>query len=321
MENLENENIAEGISFIVPTFNEEKYIERCLRAIVDEIALSDAPCEIIVVDNLSQDKTLEIASKFDVSIYKCDSQGNPSSTRNLGAKKSKYSILSFVDGDCLITKNWISRLINHYKAHHNGAYGGPVLSPADGNWIERSWAPTVVQSYTLKNVSLAGGNFSICRSLFFELNGFDESLITAEDDDLSKKVISKNYLVTNDSNHPVIHLGYPKTFLEIYKKQIWHGTSQLKAHGIFGDKVVLLTIAWIVCATLLFASVFFLKIEPILFFLFCLLLAPLFIAFKRYKKFKNRSIFSFIKMYLICWPFLAGRVVGLINEIARNRKK
>lgn len=317
------ENISsfiEGVSFVIPTFNEEKYIAQCLQVISDEIARSDLPCEIILVDNSSTDRTIEIASKFDITIYKCTTKGNPGSTRNLGAKNARYSILSFVDGDCLISKNWVSRLIEYYRNDLHGAYGGPILSPAEGNWVEKTWAPTSIRRYIHKNTSLAGGNFSIRRLCFLELHGFNENLQTAEDDDLSRRIIKAGYLVMNDSNHPVIHLGYPKDLYQIFKKQVWHGTSQLKAHGALGDKIVLLTIIWIFSIALM---VLLLALNTKFFLAFAanIFIIPFFIAFKRLLKFEKKSLVSYLRMYLICWPFLAGRAVGLIKEVINFAKR
>ncbi len=49
------------ISVVVPAYNEEAVIERCLNALVNQIVPVD---EILVVDNNSTDRTAEIAEKY-----------------------------------------------------------------------------------------------------------------------------------------------------------------------------------------------------------------------------------------------------------------
>jgi glycosyltransferase involved in cell wall biosynthesis len=49
------------ITVVIPTYNEEDYIKPCLDAVFAQTVLPD---EVIVVDNNSTDKTVEIVSKF-----------------------------------------------------------------------------------------------------------------------------------------------------------------------------------------------------------------------------------------------------------------
>jgi len=83
------------ISAIVHTYNEEQNIRKCLNSLewVDEI---------IVVDNGSQDKTLDIAKKYTEKIFKTDLQ-DFSEIRNLGMEKTVGDWVLFVDTDERVT--------------------------------------------------------------------------------------------------------------------------------------------------------------------------------------------------------------------------
>lgn len=308
-----------GISVIVPTYNEEKYIGMAIDSILGELKNAHIPYEIIVVDNLSSDSTASIVSTYPVTHLTCNKKGSPSATRNLGAEKAQYEILCFVDGDCLVTPNWFQQVITALKDPSVGAYGGPALSPENGNWIETTWAPTAIKSFVVNKSVLPGANFSLHAKLFKQLNGFDMNLTTAEDDDLSNRIMHLGLNVVSDSAHPVIHLGYPKSLLEIFKKQIWHGSSQLKAHGLFGDKMVVLTSMWLVA---IFAMLFLGIISTTIFYITLLfvLACPMIIAKKRTKNFKYVKNSTLFKSYIISWFFLAGRSVGLIAEIVKRVK-
>lgn len=302
-----------GISVIIPTYNEEAFIAKAIDAILSELGAAKVPYEIIVADNCSTDNTASIVAKYPVTYLRCEKKGNPSATRNSGARLAKYELLCFIDGDCLVTPGWANRVIQAFVDPDVAAFGGPALSPANGNWIEKSWAATALKPYTHEYSSLPGANFCIRKSTFETLQGFDENLITAEDDDLSKRVINSGKKSIASSNHPVIHLGYPKTLLDIYKKQIWHGSSQLKAHGLLGDKMVTMTMLWglsFVCLPIALAIHKLIAMVFLAVFLSC----PLLIAIKRTSKFDVPKGPLITKAYLISFYFLAGRTVGLIKE-------
>lgn len=305
-----------GISFIIPTFNEELYIGRCLETITNQMAISSFPTELIVVDNESSDKTVAIACLYTKTILYNTSKRCPAITRNIGARQAKYSILCFIDGDCLISDGWIARIADSFSNEKIGALGGPILSPQAGNWIETTWAPPVqTKKEVVYNAVLSGANFSIRKDLFNLLGGFDEQLISAEDDVLSKNVIGNGFLIRFDGSHSVIHLGYPKSLSEIFKKQIWHGSTQMQAHGILGDKVVFLTIMYLVLFLYFLGSIITFNYLSAIFSVILIFIAPMFLVYGRFKKNNFKGVLLYLKMYVICVAFLNGRTVGLIKEI------
>jgi len=100
------------VSVIIPVYNEEKVIKECLESLIKQ---SFGNFEVILVDDGSTDKTLDIVNKINLkglklSIYKQNHQG-PGAARNLGAKHSKGEILVFVDSDMTFDKNFLKKLI------------------------------------------------------------------------------------------------------------------------------------------------------------------------------------------------------------------
>ncbi len=100
------------VSIIIPTFNEEKVISDCLESILDQ---DYKDFEVIVVDDGSSDKTLEIISNFEIEnpmlkIFKQKHLG-AGMARNLGAKFAKGEILVFVDADMVFDKKFVKNLI------------------------------------------------------------------------------------------------------------------------------------------------------------------------------------------------------------------
>ena len=90
-------------SLIIPTFNSEKTIEHCLNSV--KKIYDENKIEVIVCDNLSSDRTLELAKKFPFKLIQNKKKQSASSTRNLGAINSSYENLIFLDSDCVVPKN------------------------------------------------------------------------------------------------------------------------------------------------------------------------------------------------------------------------
>jgi len=101
------------ISVIIPTYNEENYIEKSLKRLSNQ-TISRNKYEIIVVDGGSKDKTVKIAKKYADKIV---IQKSPwvSGARNDAVKVSKYDLIATTDADVLVPKNWLEKIIEHFS--------------------------------------------------------------------------------------------------------------------------------------------------------------------------------------------------------------
>lgn len=93
------------ISAVVLTKNEEKNIERCLKS----LEFCD---EIIVVDDYSEDKTLEIIKKlnFGIKIFKNELKNDFASQRNFGLNKASNEWVLFIDADEEVTRELVTEI-------------------------------------------------------------------------------------------------------------------------------------------------------------------------------------------------------------------
>ena len=102
------------VSIIVPVYNAEKYIGRCLDSILCQ-TFSDI--EIIVIDDGSSDKSLKICREYELKDkrIKVVAQENKgvSYTRNKGIKLAKGEFVQFVDSDDYISPDMTEKLM-HY---------------------------------------------------------------------------------------------------------------------------------------------------------------------------------------------------------------
>src|SRR5258708_34043759 len=95
------------VSIIITTKNEESVILRLLTSIKKQ---NYEKKEIILVDNNSLDKTIDIAKKNNVKIYTFGPER--SAQRNFGAQKAKGEFLLFLDADMELTPNVLKDCVN-----------------------------------------------------------------------------------------------------------------------------------------------------------------------------------------------------------------
>lgn len=102
------------ISIIIPVFNAEKYLKKCLDSVLESLGKIEG--EIIVVDNDSTDASLailkEYASKHPkiIKVLQCHTPG-AAAVRNYGASKARGEYLWFIDADDTIDKKAVTKLI------------------------------------------------------------------------------------------------------------------------------------------------------------------------------------------------------------------
>jgi glycosyltransferase involved in cell wall biosynthesis len=103
-------NIKPFISYIIPTFNAEKYLISCLESVLAQDYPKDC-YEIIIADGGSSDRTLEILKQFNIKpIY--NAKRDSDNGKFLALKKSKGEIIVMLDSDNeIVGKNWLSNMI------------------------------------------------------------------------------------------------------------------------------------------------------------------------------------------------------------------
>lgn len=108
-----------NLSIIVPVYNVEKYLERCIKSILNQ---DYRDYELILVDDGSLDNSGPICDKYSkldsriITIHK--KNGGLSSARNIGIRISKGEYIAFVDSDDWITKDMYSYMINLSKKYN-----------------------------------------------------------------------------------------------------------------------------------------------------------------------------------------------------------
>lgn len=109
----------ELVSLIIPVYQVEPYLDRCIRSI---IAQTYQNLEIILVDDGSPDRCGEICDRFAqedprVRVYH-NANGGVSCARNYGVAHAHGVFVSFVDADDYVAPNYVEYLINLLMRYH-----------------------------------------------------------------------------------------------------------------------------------------------------------------------------------------------------------
>lgn len=177
------------ISVIIPALNEEKYIKYPISGL--EHQSFKGGFETIVVDGGSEDKTRDIAQKSAKVVV--DLRKGAGAGRNKGASISKGKILVFIDADTKPTSDLLSAYANAFKDKEIVAATGPIYPLEKANLRIRlgyKFVSVYFVKFTIKigMPSVVGSNFAVRADAFRKIKGFDESLLTYEDWDLSNKL-------------------------------------------------------------------------------------------------------------------------------------
>lgn len=101
------------VSVIIPNYNYEKTLGACLRA---AFAQTHPPFEVIVVDDGSTDRSVEIARGFPCRLIESPVNGGASAARNLGAAASRGDILFFLDSDVALAPDALANTVEIFAA-------------------------------------------------------------------------------------------------------------------------------------------------------------------------------------------------------------
>jgi glycosyltransferase involved in cell wall biosynthesis len=205
------------ISVIVRTKNEEKWIERCLTAIVQQTC---PEFEVIVVDNDSIDNTLEIVRQFGIRVVAIpDGEFTFGRSLNVGIEASCGEFVAMISGHCIpATDLWLYRLWRNFQLdpHVVGVYGRQEPLPDTNSLDKRDLLTVFGQERRVQEKDYFFHNAnSMIRRAVWEQIPFDEEIAGVEDRDWARRVLDEGGRIVYEPYAAVYH---------------WHGIN----HG--GDR-------------------------------------------------------------------------------------
>lgn len=113
-----------SISFIIPVYNVEKFVQRCLESIMAQEG-AEADMECLIIDDCGSDNSMQIVHKMIVNyqgairfdIIQHDVNCGLSAARNTGIKKAQGDYVFFVDSDDYLKQDSISYFLKNLKIY------------------------------------------------------------------------------------------------------------------------------------------------------------------------------------------------------------
>jgi len=194
------------LSIVVIALNEEDYISNLL----DSLKIQTfKDFEVILVDGQSTDKTVDVAKKysqyFDLNIIVADKRGT-GYQRNLGVKNSKYEDVVFFDADNVLPVNFLEKTIEFVENNKADCITG-IYKPLEPSLYTKvsMFIHNIYVISQKKRSPVATGTFMYFKkSVFNDVNGFDETILYGEDSDIVKRAVEKGYkfeVMENPKSH------------------------------------------------------------------------------------------------------------------------
>lgn len=208
------------VSVIIPMYNKGKFIERCLNSVFNQ---TFKDYEIIVIDDASKDKSVEIVKKYsNVKLLSQEQNKGPGPTRNKGAKQSIGEYIVFLDADDEWLPNFLEETVkmldenndcscvvtSHYVDDQNGNKRDMTEVFQSRGVFEGKWKlPLNTDPKKFKpimNFFATTGCVLVKRKVFEDLEGFyDIQRYDGEDMHLWYKIVFKYQIYR--TLKPLIH--------------------------------------------------------------------------------------------------------------------
>ena len=226
------------ISVVIPIYNAEKTILKCLESISSQIPPHPPLTkggeggffELILVDNNSTDSSVQLIKDFisknknlNIQLLHELKQGS-CAARNRGAKAAKGKIIVNTDPDCVADKGWLKDIASAFDtppASPGGdggvvAVAGNIYGFSPESLIEKFLSiftlrgigeHRIFDSYNLFTGGFATANLSVRKDVFERIDGFDENInIFGEDHDLCARIYKAGYKIKTVPNAVIYHI-------------------------------------------------------------------------------------------------------------------
>ena len=189
-----------SVSVIVCAKNEEENVTKFIPLLAEQ---NYADFEIILINDASSDRTLEIFEEFEkkysnIRLVKVENNeafwGNKKYALTLGIKTAKKDYLLFTDADCYpVSKDWIANMTSYFTEKKSIVLGYGAYEKIESSFLNKlirfETVLTAVQYFSWAKIGSpymgVGRNLAYKREEFFNVNGFINHIqVRSGDDDL-----------------------------------------------------------------------------------------------------------------------------------------
>ena len=224
------------VTILIPAYNEEKVISNTIESVME----IDYPRkEIIVIDDGSRDKTLQIAQRFEeygVKVLHKDN-GGKASALNYGLTFSNGEIITVLDADTLAGRTSLKEIVKIFEYDKNvGAVAGNIKVRNKKNWITWCQALEYVAGIQISRrafdlfgaITIVPGCLgSFRKSVLLESGSYDKETIV-EDFDTTVKILKSGMLVRGTTKS-IAYTEAPDTIRDFFeqRKRWYRGNLQV----------------------------------------------------------------------------------------------
>jgi cellulose synthase/poly-beta-1,6-N-acetylglucosamine synthase-like glycosyltransferase len=263
-------------SVIIAARNEEKNIEQCLRALIGQ-SYDPAKFEVIVVDDHSQDNTVQRANHLAESISNPritvvslkDQSGKPGAIAH-GVSQSKGEVILCTDADCIVPKTWVELMVG-CLAPTVAFVAGPVLELPSSSLLSRLQAIEYLSLTTTAAGLIGFGNPIICsgasiayrKSAFTFVNGYGDRSASCDDETLMQRMVVRRAgrVAFNSDASAIVSTKTPSSLSEFWRQRTRWATKK----GRYEDSSVLVRLVLLYgFFFVLFAAGTIALVEPVL---------------------------------------------------------
>lgn len=230
------------IDIVIAAKNEERYIGRCLDAISAQ-RYDPRLVNLVVVDNGSTDRTLEICAEKGVQVLKCPGL-TVSACRNQGIRAGSGMLVAFLDAHCVAPPDWLPAMVAAFTSEHVGGSQGGLEYRCTDQRTQRLCQHSILndkrffQDCTIHARGaaypwIASGNAMYRRQALEQVELHDEKLSIGEDVDLSWRVVLAGYQLAYAAGAEVIHY-YTGSPLQFARRYFMYGRGGARVDEKFG---------------------------------------------------------------------------------------
>lgn len=192
------------ISVIIPVYNDPSGLEDTLNSLVEQDFPKDL-FEIIVADNGSTDSTLSVienfADRYPGFIKKVQELNTQSSyaARNIGIKESGTPIVTFIDADMTVKKDWIKNVLKSLKKNQTRCLVCNVEVATGRKSVFALYDKMVsfpIKRYVKEYHFTPVGCLTIYTDIFKKIGLFDQKLISGGDREFGNRVYEAGYKIS-----------------------------------------------------------------------------------------------------------------------------
>ena len=245
--NTTSVNPASELTIVIPAKNEAKLIPRLLTSLMNQDYSKMSSTRVLVADANSTDGTPEMVMNFrnrlNVSVIR---GGVPSVGRNQGAAQADTRYILFLDADIeLADRSLVRRCVERAQNKQLHCVTTNILCEG-GTWLDRAFYAVndLFQYLSYLHRPFATGMFMLFdRKKFWELGGFNEQILFAEDYRLSQQVERQRFAVVRGgvytTNRRLKKMGYLRVgWLFLWTAMnYWNEKYFLRDHKYWADGV------------------------------------------------------------------------------------